>query len=185
MKKTIKELSITIILLAVLFGTGLNVPLAGFVQGLVLKTGLLSPSIDTPETDKNFNHELLLRNEEGELVDVADLRGKTLFVNFWASWCPPCIAEMPEIQDLYKNSSEDVAFLIISVDEDFKKALKFKEKKGYAFPVYRLASRLPAELRGNSIPRTYVISPEGNIAYEHSGMASYGSDKFMGFVNSL
>ena len=185
MKKTLKELSITILILVILFATGLNVPLAGFVQGLILKTGLLSPETNKIERLEAFDYQLVLKNEQNEFVDVKDLKGKTLFINFWATWCPPCIAEMPEIEELYHKASSDVEFLIISVDQDFEKALKFKNKKGFSIPVYHIASALPSTFRGNSIPRTYVVGSNGDLAYEHTGMAGYSSDDFVKFISEL
>lgn len=64
-----------------------------------------------------------LINENGELVSTETLKGKTVFVNLWATWCPPCVAEMPSIESLYsQTTNEQNAFVLISLDDNFETA---------------------------------------------------------------
>lgn len=83
----------------------------------------------------------------GKTVSFESLKGKVVFMNMWATWCPPCIAEMPNIQKLYeKIGSDKIAFVMLSLDEDgMEKVKKFIGKKGFTFPVY-----LPASSRRSS-----------------------------------
>lgn len=106
-------------------------------------------------------------------LDFAAFKGKVVFVNNWASWCPPCIAEMPSIQKL-KNSLHadgDVVFVMVSFDEDPDKAMAFMKKKGYDFEVYFPGKNYPYAT--SSIPATFVIDKTGNVAASHVGMADY------------
>lgn len=177
-KREIIEWVVFLGVIVILWATGLHTPVMGFIQGLVLKTGIMQPSIDT-ESGEMADFNMMLSNKDGELHSLREFKGKVVFINIWATWCPPCIAEMPDIHEFYKEmKDENIAFVMLSVDEDFQKALKFVEKKGYDFPVYRMAGPLPIEFESNSIPTTFVISPEGKIVVKKAGMAKYNTEKF-------
>jgi thiol-disulfide isomerase/thioredoxin len=155
LKKLFKELLVFAIIIVVLFGTGMNVVIGGFLQGLILKTGLLDAEVQKNEVVNDFSYSWRLMNKEKEVVKAEEFRNKRIFINLWATWCPPCVAELPDINELYQDvKDENVVFLIISVDESFDKALKFYEKRGFEFPVYHYYSGMPVELAGNSIPRS-------------------------------
>jgi len=127
-----------------------------------------------------------LINEEGERIPFSQFEGKVVFLNFWATWCPPCIAEMPDIQRLYEDvDSDNIAFVLISSDDSFQKAKDFVKRKEFNFPIYQLASPLPQVYDYRAIPTTYVISPEGKIVVSKSGMAKYNTKKFKKFLSEL
>ena len=184
-KREIIEWAIFLGILGFLFGTGLHTPVFGFIQGLILKTGIIQPSIDESNTvvaDYNF----ILMDQDGKRVPFSEFEDKVVFMNFWATWCPPCVAEMPDIYDLYgEMQTEEIAFVLISLDDDFQKAKNFVKKKEFDFPIYQLASALPQVYESKAIPTTYVISPKGEIVVTKSGMAKYNTKKFKGFLQEL
>ena len=184
-KKEIIEWAIFLGILGFLFGTGLHTPVFGFLQGLILKTGIIQPSIDESTTEL-ADYNFVLIDKEGNRKSFADYKDKVVFVNFWATWCPPCIAEMPDIHDLYTEmESTDIEFVLIALDDDFQKAKDFVRKKKFDFPIYQLASPLPKVFESSAIPTTYVISPEGKIVMSKSGMAKYNTKKFKNFLEEL
>jgi thiol-disulfide isomerase/thioredoxin len=159
----------------------------GWVQWLFLQTGLFSPQ---PKTDSPIiqaaDYNLQVLDLEGNTINLNDLKGKTIFINIWATWCPPCLAEMPGIESLYqKTKQQNIAFVLISVDEDPEVVRKFVSRKKYKFPIYFLQSQLPHLYQHNSIPRTYVISPAGKLVYTHQGIAQYDSPSFHNFLLNL
>jgi thiol-disulfide isomerase/thioredoxin len=184
-KREIIEWAIFLGVMGFLFGTGLHTPVFGFIQGLVLKTGLIQPNIDEPSgADADYHFTLI--DEDGRMVPFTEFENKVVFVNFWATWCPPCIAEMPDINDLYADmEGEGIAFVLISLDEDFQKAKNFIDRKGYDFPVYQLGSPLPKVYESEAIPTTYVLAPNGKIVVSNSGMAKYNTKKFRKFLSGL
>lgn len=105
------------------------------------------------------------RDEKGAIVSTADLKGKVVFINFWATWCPPCIAEMPSLDDLYKQFQDDerIVFLFINEDDDAGKAVDFLAKKGYTMPIVTRAGGVPSEIYSGTLPTTVVLNKEGNI----------------------
>jgi len=184
-KREIIEWAIFLGILGFLFGTGLHTPVFGFIQGLILKTGIIQPSIDNEEKAV-ADYDFVLIDSEGQQVPFTEFKNKVVFVNFWATWCPPCVAEMPDIHNLYlETQSSDIEFVLISLDEDFQKAKDFVKRKEFDFPIYRLASPLPAVYESSAIPTTYVISPNGEIVVTKSGMAKYNTKKFKQFLEEL
>lgn len=185
MKRELMEWGIFIAIISTLYLTGLHTPILGALQGLILKTGIIQP-----DTEENFqglaDYNFHLEDTEGNVMYFEELKGKTIFVNLWATWCPPCIAEMPDINALYLDlDSKDVAFVMISLDDNFEKAKSFVNKKGYQFPIYQLKTRLPKIYESPSIPTTYVISPDGNIVMSKKGMAKYNTKDFKAFLLNL
>jgi thiol-disulfide isomerase/thioredoxin len=111
---------------------------------------------------------------EGRSVRLSELQGKVVFVNLWASWCPPCVAEMPGIQALYqKVDPAKVAFVMISLDQHPARAQALLRRHKYTFPVYFPAGRLPDPFDSPSIPLTVILTPSGQVAARHEGMADY------------
>ena len=107
---------------------------------------------------------------KGKKVSLSDYRGKVLILDFWATWCGPCLAELPyfqELVNLYKDEPS-VAFLTISQDQSKEVVRKFMKKKGYTFPViFDTGMGQLFEIEG--IPVLIVIDTEGKIRYRHFG----------------
>lgn len=131
-------------------------------------------------TDTNWQ----LKSEKGLLKNLNQSEGKVIVINFWATWCAPCIAEMPSLQSLYDAYNNKVDFLFITTD-DFKKVSYFKNKNEYSFPVYQPYSQPPNVLMTKSIPRTVVINAEGEIVIDESGAVDWFSEKVQSELNKL
>jgi thiol-disulfide isomerase/thioredoxin len=140
---------------------------------LLVKTpGLYSADkqIEVEEQD----YQWVLRNADGEAVYLDAYKGKVVFLNFWATWCPPCVAELPEIEKAYEKHGDQVVFLLVS-GEDPEKVLSFQEKYGYDLPVYFPATAVPEIFESPSIPTTFIISPEGKIVSKKKGAVNWDS----------
>ena len=110
-----------------------------------------------------------------------------VFLNFWATWCPPCIAEMPSIDQLHKRfqGNSDVVFLMVDVDGNRENSQAFLAKNNYDMPLALSAGTIPPELFSGTLPSTVVLEKSGNIAMMHEGAADYSSDKMTAFMNKL
>ena len=97
-----------------------------------------------------------------------------MLVNLWATWCPPCIAEMPDLQALYNEYGDRVEFLFVT-QENKETVQQFLNKKGYTIPVYIPTSKTPEELSSRSIPATYLIDKKGAIVINKKGAANWDS----------
>lgn len=129
----------------------------------------------------------LLKSSNDSLITMDKLRGKIVIINFWATWCPPCRAEMPALNELYQHYQNDprVVVLPVDVDGDFTRSQKFMDTYRYQLPVYKLAADLPAQLSFESIPTTIILDSKSRIAAKHSGAANYADPAFYGFIDQL
>lgn len=182
-------------LFALVLFTPLRTPVLGGIQRGLLATGLWKAEVPaTPATlpvvatngPAAYPHDLPLRTLDGKTVNLSDLKGKVVFVNMWASWCPPCVAEMPGIYALYKKVDPNkVAFVMLSLDENPAKAQAFLTRHGYTFPVYFPAGPLAAPFDSQSIPSTVILDPNGQVAARHDGMAEYDTPEFKASLQKL
>ncbi|AOT70285.1 hypothetical protein Gferi_12180 [Geosporobacter ferrireducens] len=124
--------------------------------------------------DKAFDFTLLDR--EGNEISLSSLQGKVVFVNFWATWCPPCVQEMPYIQAIYDQyQKKDVVILAVNVlatekSKDAATVNQFLEENGYTFPVlYDVDGSVTVKYRVSAFPATYIIDKDGYIADFVSG----------------
>ncbi|MFO8147414.1 MAG: TlpA family protein disulfide reductase [Bacteroidota bacterium] len=189
-KKSLIEYGVIIAIFGGLYITGLHTEVLGFLQRGILATGIMNPDLDKKddpaviENNPQADFSMKLINSKGEQVAMEELRGKVIFMNIWATWCPPCIAEMPGINKLYKDvDKENVAFIMLSVDQDFQKAIDYNKRKGYDFEVYEAVGGLPQMYHSQSIPTTYVIDSGGNLVLTHMGMGDYNTKDFKEFLN--
>ncbi len=140
---------------------------------LVIKPSPIAPSERKTISDYNWS----LKDGHGKTVSFEDLKGKVVVLNFWATWCPPCIAEMPSLQSLYLDykSNKDIAFLFVS-NEDIDTINAFIQQKDYSFPVFQPLTQYPSDFNITTIPRTFVIGRSGEIVIDKSGAADWNSD---------
>lgn len=194
LKKNLIEYGIFAVVIIGLYISGLHTEVIGFAQRGLLATGAMNPDVAQVEEDINaidnlvtkadFNMTLI--NSKGEKVTMEQYRGKVIFINLWATWCPPCIAEMPSINNMYNDiDKEKIEVLMVSFDQKFEKAIQFKERKNYDFEVYKVLGRMPQMYNTNSIPTTYIIDSKGNLVFTHQGMADYNRQDFKDFLKSL
>lgn len=123
-----------------------------------------------------------LEDQYGNIHRLEDYRGKTIFLNFWATWCPPCKAEMPDIQKLYEKSStegEDAVIVMgvaapnMGQEGSEEEIAAFMEEKGYTYPVLMdTEGELFASYGIMSFPTTFMIDRDGNVFGYVSGMLS-------------
>ena len=162
-----------VVLIALLVIPQTGTPIKAFVSRLFA----FSPSVENAEDRKVLqSYDWQLADMNGKRVDFSTFKGKKVLVNFWATWCPPCIAEMPSMQALYHDYGDQVVFLFVTHDD--KAAIeKFITKHGYTFPIYHEVSPAPVELESNALPTTYLINEKGEILIDKTGAADWNSDK--------
>ena len=186
--QAIKPWAMVIALFLILRYTGALSGISLLTNKALLETGALDASADELNTTETFDFNFELTTLSGDVVDFTSFKGKTIFINLWATWCGPCRVEMSSIQELYDQVDRNkVAFVMLSLDAPThtKKVETFVKEKQYTFPVYRPHGPLNEALNVNSIPTTLVISPEGKIVSRKVGAANYGTAKFKKFLEGL
>lgn len=194
LKKNIIEYGLFAVIILGMYFSGIHTEIIGFAQRGLLATGVMNPNVErveeTLETNEaavikaDFNLQLV--NSKGEKVSMEQYRGKTIFINFWATWCPPCVAEMPGINDMYNDIDKDkIEVLMVSFDRKFEKAIQYKSKNSFDFEVYAPATAIPQMYNSPSIPTTFIIDSKGDLVFTHKGMADYNRTDFKEFLKSL
>ena len=122
---------------------------------------------------------------DGKSVAFSDFRGKVVFLNFWATWCAPCVEEMPGIDKLAKKlKNEDVVFLLIT-DEKEKKVRHFLEKHPMDLPIYVRGKKCPKTFKTKRLPITYILDRQGNIAMRRTGCTEWNEPVYETFIGDL
>jgi len=182
-KKNIFNTLIIILLLVVIFVPDAK---AFFLTGL-MEIGFYSPKIEA-KRDASINLSgIKFSDAKGNLIDLGDLKGKVIFLNFWATWCPPCRAEMPSVNKLYNQFKNDknVVFIFADADGDLNKSGKYMLDRKFELPVYKVESNISEQIFSGSLPTTIIFDKQGRISFRHEGIANYADKKFVEFLNKL
>ncbi len=172
-----------IVLVALLVNPGTRTE----VSSLFIKLTSLPPStLDTEEqfsvSDETKNW--VLYDMEGNETTFANLNKKPVFLNLWATWCPPCIAELPSIQKLHQSYGNKISFILLS-NENPATVRAFAEKKGFSNLDFYYSPTTPTDFATQSIPTTFVISSEGKVLVDKKGAARWNSSKMNKLLDGL
>ncbi len=169
-----------IFLIAILLA--LNLPANAEERGLFSKIGAV------PIKDYKKTPNLCLEELNGEKVRLASLKGKIIFLNFWATWCGPCLEEMPSMEALYQQYKKtDFLFLTISIDCGGREPVrKFIERHRYRIPILLDPAGKTLELFEISrIPATLIIDRNGRIIGRVIGPRNWSSPEVLSLVNQM
>ncbi len=170
-----------LILFVLLVIPSTRLPITSFVIRYTMSSpNESSEKMTLDKSDYDWNYKTLNYKEKS----FSDLKGKVVFLNFWATWCPPCVAEFSNINKLYLEYGDRVEFVLIS-NETNDKIQAFIEKKDYTVPVYKLSERVPVKLSSTSYPSTVIISKNGEVVVKKDGAADWNSDKFKTLLDKL
>lgn len=111
--------------------------------------------------------------EKGKTVDIADYKGKLILINLFATWCPPCNKELPEVQTKIwekHQQNSNFAFFVFGREEGWDKLTPYKSKKGFTFPILPDLDRsIFSKFAKQSIPRNILVDRNGKIIYQSIG----------------
>lgn len=122
-----------------------------------------------------------VRTLDGNVFDLSEQRGKVVLLNYFATWCGPCMQELPHIEELWKRhgGQADFALLVVDREESAATAAAFMKEKGFTFPVAADPKRQVYSLYAKElIPRTFIIDRKGTITYSSTGFYDEDLPKF-------
>lgn len=144
-----------------------------------------SPSeINEKNRETLKDYEWYFKNGNNLAVNFTQSKGKAVLVNYWATWCAPCIAEMPDLQKLYADYKDDIDFYFITSEEP-EVVTTFLEKRGFDLPVYYFLSSPPDLLKSSSLPTTFLIDAQGEILMKKTGAANWNSKTVRSTIDKL
>lgn len=156
-----------------------------------MKSGLLSnllyisvlllalPGCKSPDNRSDIN-KIQLTELDGDVIDLNDFEGKTVFVNFWATWCGPCIKEMPSIERARALLKEkDVVFLIAS-NEGVSEIKNFLEGRSFDLHYVRLLNM--EELAIPALPTTFIYDESGKLKYSETGLRDWSTNENLNLI---
>ena len=138
------------------------------------------PSIEAPDFS--------LMNLDGDTVSLEQLRGRHIMLNFWATWCAPCIKEMPSLQQLQEHFKDrQFQVVAISVDQDSDAAVAaFVEKLNLSFQILLdPATRVSGQYGANALPSTFILNPRGQVIAAAKGERDWYSQEAIAYLNDL
>ncbi len=129
---------------------------------------------------------LELTGLDGTVVKLADLRGKAVFLNFWATWCGPCRAEMPNLETLYEQvkAEPNVAFALIAYEPP-EKVKTFLGKHPHNAPVYTVSEEILKKMRIESFPTTLILGKNGEMVFSKTGAVAWDAGTTREFLLAL
>lgn len=170
------------LLVAILLVLLFSVNAKSWLLRQIISTGVINTEIKKSETKALPQHTNFFYTDAiGKSNSTESLKGKVIFINFWASWCPPCRAEMPSLEELYLKLKDDpnIIFIFINEDDDKQKGIDYFEKNQFTLPFYTQPGIIPPEIFNGTLPTTVVINKEGQIVLKHEGIAGYNTETFI------
>ncbi|WP_029282349.1 TlpA disulfide reductase family protein [Pedobacter sp. R20-19] len=182
-KKNLVNIGILTLFLVLLFVPDAK---ALLIRGL-MTIGFYKPTVENTILPATNLEGIQFKDISGKTIDLGDLKDKVIFINFWATWCPPCRAEMPSLHKLYAQFKNDknVVFIFVDADDDLKKSSKFMADRQYELPLYAFASEIPKQIFESALPTTVIFDRQGRLSFRHEGIANYNDQKFVDFINKL
>jgi thiol-disulfide isomerase/thioredoxin len=154
------------------------------VFGMVWYVGksVKTASFPAPTLQREGIDHLAFATLDGSPLSPSSLKGKVVFVNYWATWCGPCKAEMPAVQKLYDHfrNNPDVAFVIASDAESAQDVRKMAEEQKLQLPFYLYKNEGPG-----TVPTTLIIAKDGSVAVKHEGAADWSDPSVIAFIEQL
>lgn len=150
-----------------------------------LKVLVWSPSVEKGETLESAEaFTYTVQNLSGERVALRIGEGKVTLLSLWATWCAPCVAELPSIASLYQDYKDQVNFVLVT-HENTNEVKEFLSKKQLNLPVYFPTQTLPLSLQSNKVPTNFLIDGEGTILIKETGAADWNSTKVRDLLDGL
>jgi len=175
-----------LVIFLILRYTGVLSNISIYANTALMKTGIMDVDTQEAKFEEPFDYNFSILDLKGNRVGMEQFKGKVVFINLWATWCGPCLAEMPSIQGLYDHVNKDkVVFIILDWFEEPGKVSKLLTEKNFTFPVYLVNKDVPTQLNVPSIPTTFVISPQGKIVTKKTGTANYNTENFKKYLEEV
>ena len=151
----------------------------------IMRLFSFSPKIEKQQSyEKVLNYNWGFTDLDGKKHNLLASKNKVTLINYWATWCPPCVAEMPSLVSLYSDYEDRVEFIFLANDKK-DKVKSYLLKNKYEIPVLFKRTQSPKEFDSSSLPTTYILDKRGNIVVKEVGAANWNSDEVRKLLDTL
>ncbi|HEC42086.1 MAG TPA: TlpA family protein disulfide reductase [Bacteroides sp.] len=171
-----------LLILAVLLPFSRKHVATGFNKILMHRPAIINEAMQIKLTDADYEWKLV--EMDGTLIPFSAFRGRVVFLSIWATWCPPCRAEMPNIQRLYDEYGDRLVMILASNEEE-DRVRQFLNDNGYDLPVYRMVQNPPEVFQTSSIPTTFLITQDGKVTIRKTGAARWDGNFFKSYLDDI
>jgi len=175
MKKLLVYAVIIIILGAVFLIPGLR----NFLKDQFFPVATIESAVHISEEDYDID----LQGINVSSTNLKNFKNKPLFLNFWGTWCPPCIKEWPSIQKLYNSRKDQMDFVLIAMKDDEEKVRNFLKKNNYDVPVYIAQSPISEKILPKAFPTTFLLDQHGRILMKEDVATDWNAESIHQFID--
>ena len=142
--------------------------------------------IENAITLKDTDLDIQLKGLNTPDTNLKNLKGdKLIFLNFWGTWCPPCREEWPTIQKLYDSKKNKINFVLIAMQDEEEKVLKFLKENNYTAPVYVAQSPISNNVLPKAFPTTFLLDKNGRILLKEDASKDWNSKSTHEFIENV
>ena len=181
MKNFFKKNIIFIVIIAIIGALFLIPGLKDKLQEQFFPVATIKSATTIPEAD----YDIVLRGINVPSTNLKNLHNKTVFLNFWGTWCAPCREEWPSIQALYEGKKDKVDFVLIAMQDKEEEVIKYLKENNFTAPVYIAESPISENLLPKVFPTTFLLSPKGHILKKETSTLDWNSKEINQFIDNV
>ncbi len=150
---------------------------------ILLLIGLITQCTSSDKKSDSTLNSIALTDLSGKSVSLDLYEGKTVFINFWATWCKPCIQEMPTIATMMEKFKSDKVVFLFASNEDLDQIEKFEKKHSFGFHYVRVDNF--EKLNIQALPTTYIFNSDGELEFSEVGFRSWDSAENIELISKI
>lgn len=169
------------IFLLVVIGAILAIPSS---RNFLKNTFFPIATVESAATISDVDFDMDLKGINTPNTNLKNLRDKTIFLNYWGTWCAPCRKEWPTIQAMYDTRKDKMNFVLIAMKDEEEAVVKFLKENNYNVPVYIAQSPISEKILPKAFPTTFLLDKGGRILLKEDAYKDWNSESALEFIDA-